>query len=264
MAKKALFFDVDGTLLSEETHKIPESAIQAIAKARAAGNLVYINSGRTWSFLGEIRGMIEVDGYLCGCGTCVVEHDKVIYQKTIPVKRGIELRKGFLKYGFDAILEGTKGLYCRSELSWMPRLRQLQEKHTGTDTINYDRWDDPELEFDKFCIFRDENSDQAGMFAFLEPDFDIIDRGGEFCEIVPKGCTKATAMQWVLEHYGIEKKDAYVFGDSCNDLTMFEFSDNAILMEVHDAELEPYATFVTKKVEEDGIAYAMEQLGLYE
>jgi hypothetical protein len=45
---------------------------------------------------------------------------------------------------------------------------------------------------------------------------------------------------------------------------MFEFSDNAILMGVHDAELEPYATFVTKKVEEDGIAYAMEQLGLYE
>ena len=30
----------------------------------------------------------------------------------------------------------------------------------------------------------------------------------------------------------------------------------------HDAVLEPYATFETKTVEEDGIEYAMKELGL--
>jgi Cof subfamily protein (haloacid dehalogenase superfamily) len=262
MGKKALFFDVDGTLLSEETHQVPESAIRAIAKSRESGNLVFINSGRTWSFLGEIRDMIEVDGFLCGCGTCVVEQDKVIYQKSIPVPRGIELRKNFLRFGYDVVLEGTQGLYCRPELSHIPELRGLQERQGSDGVIDYDHWEDPELVFDKFCMFGDENSDRDGMFAFLEPDLEVIGRGRQFFEVVPKGCTKATAIQWVLEHYGIDKKDAYVFGDSSNDLAMFEFADNAILMEVHDAVLEPYATFVTKKVEEDGIAYAMEQLGL--
>ena len=66
----------------------------------------------------------------------------------------------------------------------------------------------------------------------------------------------------VLEHYGIELEDAYVFGDSTNDLSMFTYAKNAVLMGDHDKELEPYATFVTKKVEEDGVAYAMERLGI--
>ena len=47
-----------------------------------------------------------------------------------------------------------------------------------------------------------------------------------------------------------------------NDLTMFEYAENAVLMGRHDKVLEPYATFVTKSVEEDGIAWAMQELGL--
>ena len=56
--------------------------------------------------------------------------------------------------------------------------------------------------------------------------------------------------------------DAYVFGDSGNDLAMFRYASNCILMGKHDEVLEPYATFETKDVEEDGIAYAMKELGI--
>ena len=80
MERKALFFDVDGTLLSEITHKIPDSALEALAASRRAGNLVFINSGRTYAFLGDIEAMVECDGLLCGCGTGVVDHGVVIFQ----------------------------------------------------------------------------------------------------------------------------------------------------------------------------------------
>ena len=79
---------------------------------------------------------------------------------------------------------------------------------------------------------------------------------------MPKGHSKATAIQWVLDQYQIPLKDAYVFGDSMNDLSMFEFAENAVLMGKHDKGLEPYATFVTKTVEEDGVAWAMKELGI--
>lgn len=262
MARKALFFDIDGTLLSEITREIPKSALEAVARARAAGNLVYINSGRTWGFMGDIKDKIVVDGYLCGCGTCVMEHQEMIFRHQIPVELGREIRRRLPDFRVDAILEAADGLYSRGERSWIPGLRRLQEAETKENKITKDRWEDENLIFDKFCVWTDENSDVEGMKAFLETDFDVIDRGNHFFEIVPKGFTKATAIEWVLEHYGIEKKDAYVFGDSSNDLAMFVFSENAILMGEHDPVLEPYATFVTKKVEEDGIAYAMEQLGL--
>ena len=41
---KALFFDIDGTLLSEKTGEVPESAKQAVKEARSKGHLVFILS----------------------------------------------------------------------------------------------------------------------------------------------------------------------------------------------------------------------------
>lgn len=262
MSRKALFFDVDGTLLSEITHTIPDSALAALAAARRKGNLVFINSGRTYYFLSDIEEMVDCDGILCGCGTCVVAGKRVIFQHRIPVERGREIRRAMTEYGFDGILESTEGLYVRKERSWIDRLNMMRDAVAGEGLLDEEQWDDENLEFDKFCVYADENSDREGFFRFLSPDIDVIDRGNDFFECVPAGYTKATAIAWVLEHYGIEKKDAYVFGDSSNDLAMFAYAENAILMWDHDKVLEPYATFVTKRVEDDGIAYAMEALGL--
>ena len=39
----ALFFDIDGTILSEITHKIPESALEALHKAQENGHKTFIN-----------------------------------------------------------------------------------------------------------------------------------------------------------------------------------------------------------------------------
>jgi len=79
---------------------------------------------------------------------------------------------------------------------------------------------------------------------------------------VPRGHSKATAIDQVLKHCGISLEDAYVFGDSSNDLSMFRYASNCVLMGHHSPVLEPYASFVTKTVEEDGIAYAMKELGI--
>ena len=45
--QKALFFDIDGTILSELNGTIPESAKAAIGAAVREGHLAFINTGRT-------------------------------------------------------------------------------------------------------------------------------------------------------------------------------------------------------------------------
>ena len=47
MKKAALFFDIDGTILSEKTKEIPASAIEALKAAKKKGHLLFINTGRT-------------------------------------------------------------------------------------------------------------------------------------------------------------------------------------------------------------------------
>ena len=80
--------------------------------------------------------------------------------------------------------------------------------------------------------------------------------------MIQKGFSKATACQFIMEKYGLDASRAYVFGDSSNDLAMFEYAEHAIAMGRHDSVLDPHAEFVTKTVENDGIAYAMKHYGL--
>ena len=58
--RKALFFDIDGTLLSEVTKTVPESAKKAISIARSLGHLVYINTGRSYGEIGQVLSLIHI------------------------------------------------------------------------------------------------------------------------------------------------------------------------------------------------------------
>ena len=48
---KALFFDIDGTLVSFRTHEIPESTVNALEEVKKQGLKVYISTGRPLSII---------------------------------------------------------------------------------------------------------------------------------------------------------------------------------------------------------------------
>lgn len=261
MSRKALFFDIDGTLLGEFDGRIPESAKEALKEARRQGHLVFINSGRGYILVKPVLEQVETDGALCGCGTCIMIDGKAAYSYHVPYETGIKLRQAIKDYKVEAVFEGVEGCYFNQEPYRIPEMEELRDsvnRQMGGASLPLE---ETSYEFDKFCISADHMSDTKGFFQSIETDFTIIDRDG-FYECVPKGHSKATAIQWVLDYYQIPLKDAYVFGDSMNDLPMFEFAENTVLMGKHDKGLEPYATFVTKTVEEDGIAWAMKELGI--
>ena len=62
---KALFFDIDGTLVSFRTHKIPQSTVDALEDAKRNGVAVYISTGRPIMLINNL-GQIEhlIDGYI--------------------------------------------------------------------------------------------------------------------------------------------------------------------------------------------------------
>lgn len=53
MTSKLLFFDIDGTLITEGPGVMPESTKLALKKARDNGHLLFINTGRTRTSLPE-------------------------------------------------------------------------------------------------------------------------------------------------------------------------------------------------------------------
>ncbi len=260
--QKVLFFDIDGTLLSEQTGEIPGSARAALEEARSMGHMIFINSGRTYCNLADIRREIDADGYLCGCGTHVVAGGQVIYHYSLPQELGHRLKRDIEECGLDGVLEGAERCYMRREESRFPLMEELRRDLSAAGILARHTWDDNSYQYDKCYLASDNRSRCEELFGRMETYMDIIDRGDGFYECVPKGHSKATAIEQVLKHYDVPLEAAYVFGDSSNDLSMFEYAANCVVMGDHSPVLDPYATFVTRRVEEDGIAYAMEQLGI--
>ena len=97
MRQSILFFDIDGTLLSDKTGKIPDSALEALAEAKKNGHLLFINTGRTVCALPKELYQFEFDGYLCGCGSYLLFHEEVLLESHIlrkPVDKNILSRCG--------------------------------------------------------------------------------------------------------------------------------------------------------------------------
>jgi HAD superfamily hydrolase (TIGR01484 family) len=60
---KAIFFDIDGTLVSFKTHKVPQETKDAIIQLRKQGIKVFVATGRMLPMV-KVLDDIEFDGYV--------------------------------------------------------------------------------------------------------------------------------------------------------------------------------------------------------
>lgn len=262
MKKSVLFFDIDGTLLSEKTGKIPESAVQALQEAQRRGHMLFINTGRTkCSVPDEIRSY-PFDGFLCGCGTGIYCHGEELFTSSLSRERGRELIAMADACGIGAVAEGQEDIYFPEKPGRFKVLEMMRE-HFKTRRMGIEHTlESGGFVYDKLFVFADGQSRMQRFLDFLGEDMEAMDRGGGAWEIIQKGYSKATACRFILDRFGFTLDDAYVFGDSSNDLAMFEFADHAVAMGCHDPVLDPHAEYVTAEVEQDGIARALEHYGL--
>ena len=81
---KAIFFDIDGTLVSFETHKIPASTQEALKALRDKGIKIFIATGRPQCLINNL-GDLEFDGYITVNGSyCFTAGHQPIYKGCIP------------------------------------------------------------------------------------------------------------------------------------------------------------------------------------
>lgn len=260
MNKSILFFDIDGTILSEKTHIISEDTKQAIEAARKNGHLAFINTGRTLEELDNRILSLEFDGLVCGCGTYIKYQNQVLLNNLLTEDCMHSVIKDIKECRLEACLEGIDTVYFDSA-STNSIICALRDSMKQRD-FNLGTFDDEVINFSKFTIWIQPDSDFDTFYARQKDSFTFIDRGNNFYEIVPLGFSKATGIQFLLDYFDLNLKDAYAFGDSPNDLPMLEYVPNSIAMGNSYPELFPLVSFVTKDVDENGIRFALEHYQL--
>ena len=101
----------------------------------------------------------------------------------------------------------------------------------------------------------------------LSPYYDVIRHEnnafvGTTVELVPKGCNKAVGIAAVCRSFGIEWEDTVVFGDSNNDLSMFEYASTKVAMGNGSPKIRELADYVTTDMFHYGIQNGLTKLGL--
>ena len=103
--------------------------------------------------------------------------------------------------------------------------------------------------------------------AALEKDYHFVvqDVAAHHClngEIIHRAFDKGKGVRIVAEAFGFDIADTLGFGDSMNDLEMIQTVGTSVCMDNGSPALKQISTLVCPAVEEDGLAWAFEKLGL--
>lgn len=252
-----IFFDIDGTIITENTHVIPKGTIKAIKKARKNGHLVFINTGRTFFNVTENIRNIGFDGYICGCGTYIYYNGTPLLAKSIPHETCAQIIKKLRECNIDAIFEEVNNVFFDQTKPATGELAEIKDQFRKQMFDVSKSWDDPDIVFDKFVTWVNKNSDFETFYSYITKDFDYIDRGNNLGEIVPKGYSKATGIKFLQEYFNIPLEDCYAIGDSSNDLPMLQYVPHSIAMGNSTPLLFNLVSFVTRDIEDNGIEHAL-------
>lgn len=254
---KAIFFDIDGTLVSFKTHKIPAEVRRALDKLRAKGILLFTASGRHKATVNNLDGWVPdghigVNGGMCHIG------DEIIYRNAI-AQSDVDSLVEYLETDkrFPAIfIHDTK-----------PMMNYIDD---AAENI-FKMLDFP---IPPMCSLAEARLKPVyEVIAFFTPDEEkeimrvmpgcVTTRWTEaFTDIVPRGSNKWVGISKVIERLGIAPEETMAFGDGGNDVEMLEGAGIGIAMGNASDEVKKYADYVTASVDDDGIVKALKHFGL--
>lgn len=258
---RAVFFDIDGTLVSFNTHRVSDATVEALAELRRRGVKVILATGRLLNQT-EVVSRIKFDAYITLNGCCCLAEDgtTVISKATIP--------QSDLEAIVDFLEENNHPFPC----SFMDEVGS---------TINYvdDRvqtvWDNialpaPRVEDPRQTIKR--NIYQANIYVDEVDEGPIVERYLQHCEstrwhplfadVNLRGVSKQQGVDTMLAYFGISREEAMAFGDGGNDVSMLGHVGWGVAMGNAVDTAKQAAVYVTDTVDNEGICKALQHFGL--
>jgi Cof subfamily protein (haloacid dehalogenase superfamily) len=276
MNRKAVFLDVDGTLINDYG-LVPASAVAAIQAARANGHQVFVCTGRSMVELPPQVTDIGWDGFVVASGAFVQVGADVLTHRRLTPDALHHVADYFDAHGGGYYFQANDGVYATAAardllgrivteaVAGDPAFEDLEHGLLGyVDTIDVDA-DPYMLPITKAIYFGTRATIEEIRTEFS--DFDIVPTsvtvfGTQAGEMMIPGVHKATGIDVVLDHLAIDSADTIAIGDSYNDLEMLAHVAVGIAMGNAPQAVKDIADEVTTTPDEDGVSLAFERHGL--
>ncbi|WP_028274830.1 Cof-type HAD-IIB family hydrolase [Atopococcus tabaci] len=258
MTNKLIFFDIDGTLLTDD-NQILNSTKEAIATLRERGHEVAIATGRNALMARDIIEELEMDNYVVCNGAAAFYHGRQVYINPLD-------KEDFERLLLVADAQGHPIVYETAE--------QLKRRHKEVDSrleegMSAVGFQVPESDFSfherhdltQALVFYDEKDKgdyEEGQF----PHFRFIRWHETGVDILPKDGSKAATIMKIATAKGYQPEDVVAFGDGLNDYEMISKVGLGIAMGNAVDAVKAEADYVTKTNNKHGIALALQELNL--
>lgn len=256
---KAIFFDIDGTLLSFKTHSVPHSTIDAINVVKQQGIKVILATGRLLKQLKNLGG-IEFDGFITVNGSyCITTEGQVIGKRLIPrqeLESLLSYQENVMQFPFAFMAqEGSYVNYVNDTVRLISDLVKVavppvKDLHTMV-----------EEEILQINLYVDKPTETRIMREALV-SCESSRWHPTFANVNVKGTNKSVGIDEFLSYYNIDKSETMAFGDGGNDIEMLKHVGVGIAMGNAGDEVKAVADYITDSVDDDGVANALRYFGL--
>ena len=257
---KALFFDIDGTLVSMKTHTIPTSAVKSIAQAKRQGVKVFIATGRPYAIINNIDSILPyIDGYLTTNGAYCTVGNEVVYHHPIP-KRDVELiLNDAIEQDYSCVVVGEKDI---TTYNYKDNIDRIFRRTLDIHGIDYHLPIEKVMQYDILQLTPFATVEQEQLLMPRIPDCVSGRWHPEFMDITSRMADKGRGLAAIAQHLGIPIDACAAFGDGGNDISMIRAAGVGVAMGNAGDDVKQAANFVTTHIDEDGIMHAMQHLGI--
>lgn len=254
---KAIFFDIDGTLVSFQTHRVSSGVLDGLRRLQEKGIRLFIATGRHRSAIGAAANVFPFDGFITLNGQYCYTRDKVLRSNP------------FSPWAADHLID----LLEERKLPCV--VLEAEESYTVNRDPRADLFPNeldiplpPDLPLSQM---RGREIYQAVTFLTREeelaigdpfPGLEALRWHPKFADVIAPGGGKDHGMDAMLAHFGIDLADTMAFGDGENDLTMLHHAQIGVAMGNGNDKVRTQADYVTGTVDEDGILTALEHFGV--
>lgn len=252
---KALFFDIDGTLISFDTHKVPQSTIEGIKKAKENGVKVFISTGRPQPIICNLDQILPyIDGYVTTNGAYCFIGDTVVNCEEINKAEVLHIVEHSRRLGVACVVVGKKNIAVVNENEQFDGIFRNMLKITTLDVLTplEEVLQEGVIQLTPFFTEEQEKEILAPLSGCTcgrwHPDF---------VDVTAKGIDKGLGLEMMAKHLGLKIEETMAFGDGGNDIPIIERAGVGVAMGNAGDNVKAAANYTTTHIDDNGVWNAL-------
>lgn len=257
---KAVFSDIDGTLLNSE-HKISPDTEKAIKAVIAKGiPFIPVSARPPYAITPYTAQLDTQQAIICYSGALILDKNLTALYSVTLEPNDLQQLNTLLKDFNHLSLNYYAGLdWFSNDLANYWTVQESEITGLAAEPIP-----DNLTEVHKILVMGEAAEIQALEQKLKQnlPHLSIHRSKNEYLEIMNKAATKSKAIQFMENHLNVSAQEIIAFGDNFNDLDMLQYAGLSVAMDNAPDEIKQVAKEVTASNNEDGIALVLNRIFL--